>query len=50
LAEEWLSVLGLAKALGNVSTTCKQYQEYKRRFQTRGGLNQKSGKTVRYRD
>jgi transposase InsO family protein len=43
LAEHRLSVLDLAKALGNVSAACKQrgmsrtqFYEYKRRFQTHG--------------
>jgi transposase InsO family protein len=43
LAEQRLSVLELAQALGNVSAACKQrgvsrtqYYEYKRRFQTHG--------------
>jgi transposase InsO family protein len=43
LAEQRLSVLELAEALGNVSAACKQrgvsrtqYYEYKRRFQTHG--------------
>ena len=43
IAEQRLSVLELAKALGNVSAACKQrgvsrtqFYEYKRRFQTQG--------------
>jgi hypothetical protein len=43
IAEQRLSVLKLAKALGNVSAACKQrgmsrtqFYEYKRRFQTHG--------------
>ena len=43
IAEQRLSVLELAKALGNVSAACKQrgmsrtqFYEYKRRFQTHG--------------